>query len=199
MERKVYLSINNINLLFAKEDDRKLIYDLTIEDKEIVESMFNEANDFHWEEIRDEKSLFFDEQSSRNKYLFIEYEKEIVGVFDIENTSTGKIVFYHIYHDSIVKNIEFHIWMRSMKYTGLGIGTQVLNGMIEYLNKEYSINSFLMRPWIKNERAIYTYQKCGFEIVENFELNTYFTKEEIELHGNGAYTKEETVNMVCTL
>ena len=178
--------MGKINLLYARESDRKLIYELTIEDKEVISSMFNSINDFHWEEIRDEKSIFFDEKPSRDKYLLIEYEKEIIGVF------------CHISHDSLIKNIEFHIWLRSMKYAGVGIGTKILSTMLEYLHKEYSIDTFLMRPWIKNTRAVHTYNKCGFEIVENFILNNYFTKEEILLHGNGAYVEEETVNMTYT-
>lgn len=186
MERNICVSIDKINLLFANESDRRLIYELALEDKEVALSMFNKSTDFHWEELRDEKNFYFDEQPGRSKYLLIEYDKEIIGVF------------CHVHHAALIENIEFHIWMRSLKYTGRGIGTQVLNTMLKYLKDKYDINTFLMRPWTKNIRAVATYKKCGFEVVENFPLTSYFTKEEVALYGNGAYSEEETVNMVHT-
>ena len=54
-----------------------------------------------------------------------------------------------------------------------------------------------MRPWIKNQRAIRTYEKCGFKVTNPFDLTLFFTQEEIEKYGNGAYSVEETVNMLA--
>ena len=185
MERKVYIENDEIKLLFAKEADRKLIYDLSFEDMDVILSMFDKPEDFHWEELRDAESFYFDEKDGKSKYLLIQYENKIVGVF------------CHVYHDAVIENMEFHIWLRSTKYTGKGIGTKVLNMMLNKINEQYEIDTFLMRPWIKNPRAVKTYEKCGFEVKSNFNLCDYFTKSEIEIHGNGAYSVEETVNMVC--
>ena len=187
MERKTYLENEDIKLLFAKDEDRRFIYDLTFEESDVILSMFDDESGFHWEELRDERDVFFNEKPDLDKYLLIEYNSEIVGVF------------CHNYHNAPIENMEFHIWMRAMKYTGKGIGTRVLRMMIEHINKEYNINTFIMRPWTKNPRAVSAYKKCGFEVKENFELEKYFTKEEIEKYGNGAYVEEETVNMVLNL
>ena len=187
MERKICVTDGEINLLFAKETDRRLIYDMSVEDPEIVLSMFDDPTEFKWEEFRDEKAEFFDEQPSRTKYLLIEYNKEIVGVF------------CHVYHLAKTENMEFHIWFVSTKYTGKGMGSRVVAMMKEYIHKTYNIDTFIMRPWIKNPRAVRTYEKCGFKVVDDFDLNLFFTEKEIEKHGNGAYSVQETVNMVAVV
>ncbi len=185
MKRKVCASDELINILFARESDRKLIYDLSIKDNEIILAMFDDPTDFRWEDIRDEKSEFFDENASLNKYLLIEFNNEIIGIF------------YHTYHPALIANVEFHIWFVSKKYTGRGLGTKIVSMMKDYIHTTYQINTFIMRPWIKNPQAIRTYEKCGFEIIENFDVEAYFTSEEIAIYGNGAYSVEQTVNMVA--
>ncbi len=187
MKRKICISDNEINMLFAQEADRRMIYDKSIEDINIILSMFDNPDDFKWQDIRDEKDEFFDEIASLNKYLLIEYNNEIVGIF------------YHTNHLAKIENIEFHIWFVSKKYTGKGLGTRVVTMMKKYLNEMYGATVFMMRPWIKNPQAIRTYEKCGFEIMPNFNLNAYFTADEIAIYGNGAYTVEETVNMIAKI
>ena len=185
MKRKICVTDGEINLVFAKETDRRLIYDMSVKDAEIVLSMFDNPADFRWEEIRDERKEFFDEQPSLNKYLLIEYNNEIIGIF------------CHVHHLASIVNMEFHIWFVSTKYTGKGLGTKVVQMMKEYISKSYQINTFIMRPWIKNPRAVRTYEKCGFEVTNPFDLELFFTPAEISKYGNGAYSVEETVNMVA--
>ena len=187
MERAICIQQDEIRLLFAQESDRRFLYDLTFEDESVVSSMFHNADEFHWEEIQTAAPVFFDGTKGLSKYLFIEYQQEIIGVF------------CHDHHDAPINTMEFHIWMRASKYTGRGIGSRVLNMMIPYIHETYGITTFLMRPWIHNPRAVHVYEKCGFKIVDPFDLSAHFTKEEIEKYGNGAYTVEETVNMVLTL
>ncbi len=187
MKRKICIADKEINILFAQETDRRLIYDLSIGDKNIILSMFENPDDFSWEDIQDEKGEFFDEIASMNKYLLIEYKNEIIGVF------------YHTHHAALIENVEFHIWFVSSKYTGKGLGTRVLTMMKEYINKTYNITTFLMRPWIKNPQAVHTYEKCGFEVITDFDLHSFFTAKEIAIDGNGAYSIEETVNMVSII
>ncbi len=187
MHRKECVSDGELKMLFAQESDRRLIYDLSMADHEIVLAMFNNLSDFRWEDIRDEKPEFFNEQESLNKYLLIEYNEEIVGIF------------YHTYHDAPISNVEFHIWFVSKKYTGRGFGTKVVSMMKDYIHKKYTMNTFLMRPWTKNPQAIHTYKKCGFKQVKLFNIKQYFTCDEIEKYGNGAYSEEETANMIALI
>ncbi len=187
MKRKECVSNGELTMLFAQESDRRLLYDLSMEDSEIILSMFNNLSDFRWEDIRDEKAEFFNERDSLNKYLFIEYNKEIVGIF------------YHTYHDAPITNVEFHIWFVSKKHTGKGIGTKAVSMMKNYLHQKFDINTFLMRPWTKNPQAIHTYEKCGFKQIHDFDIHQFFTPDEIEKYGNGAYSEEETANMLAVI
>ncbi len=187
MSRKICVSHDEISMVFAQEADRRLIYDLSVQDSKIVLSMFDNPNDFRWEDIRDEKDEFFNEQASINKYLLIIYKDEVVGIF------------YHTRHAAPIENVEFHIWFVSSKHTGKGLGTRVLTMMKEYIHTTYGITTFMMRPWIKNPQAIRTYEKCGFERKADFDLHSFFTAEEIALYGYGAYSVEETVNMVAVI
>ncbi len=187
MKRKVCIAHGEINMLFAQETDRRLMYDLSIKDSKIILCMFDNPDDFRWEDIRDEKEEFFNETPSIHKYLLIEYNNEIIGIF------------YHTRHAAPIENVEFHIWFVSSKHTGKGLGTRVLTMMKEYIHTTYGITTFIMRPWINNPQAIRTYEKCGFEIKTDFDLHSYFTSEEIALYGNGAYSVEETVNMVAVI
>lgn len=187
MNRKICASDGEINMLFAREEDRSLIYKMSIQNNDILLSMFDDPSEFKWEHIRDEKCEFFNEKESLNNYLIIQYNNEIVGFF------------IHLHHLSPINNEEFHIWFISKNYTGKGLGTRVVTMMKNYIHKTYGINTFIMRPWIKNPQAIRTYEKCGFKIIKDFDLNLYFTPKEIEKDGNGAYSVEETVNMVAVI
>ncbi len=187
MKRNVYIAKDEITMLYARESDRAFIYEQSTMDPQIVLSMFDDPSEFRWEEFRDEKAKFFDETASIYKYLLIEYQQEIVGVF------------YHTCHLAPIKNVEFHIWFFSNKFTGKGLGTRVVSMMKDYIHSTYGITCFMMRPWIKNPRAIHTYEKCGFVVQKDFELSKYFTQEEIELYGYGAYSVEETVNMIALI
>lgn len=184
MERLLCTSDGEINLYYATEADRKLVYDLSFEDKEVILSMFDDPSEFHWDEIRDADPIFFDGKPGLSKYLLIEYNNEIIGVC------------IHDHHAAPTDNMELHIWLRSTKYTGRGIGTRVVNMLVEYLSKDYNTKVFMMRPWIKNPRAVKTYEKCGFVIDNNYDLHQYYTAEEIAKVGYGPYSEAETVNML---
>lgn len=187
MNRKICISDGEINMLLATEADRSLIYNMSIENPDIILSMFDNLDEFKWEYFRDEKNEFFDEKESLNNYLIIQYNNEIVGFF------------IHIHHLAPIDNEEFHIWFISRKHTGKGLGTRVVTMMKNYIHEVYGIKTFMMRPWIKNPQAIRTYEKCGFKIEKNFDLNLYFTPDEIKKDGNGAYSVEETVNMIAIM
>lgn len=187
MNRTVCVTDNELTLLFTEETDRKFIYDESTKDKNILLSMFDDPKNFKWEDIRDENPDNFDGKAGENKYLLIEYKKEIIGVF------------VHAFHGAKIENMEFHIWFTSSKHTGKGIGSRVVQLMKEYINETYQIKTFMMRPWTKNPRAIRTYEKCGFKVIPNFPLGTYFTPAEIAKYGNGAYSVEETANMIASM
>lgn len=108
------------------------------EDKEIYELMFGNEHEFIWEEFEAEDDCYYTGNKNEDNYLLIECDNQIVGSIS------------HSYNQTKIPNFELDIWLRSKEFTGKGIGTKVLNMLVEYLNKEYKIDIFIIRPWSKN-------------------------------------------------
>ena len=70
--------------------------------------------------------------------------------------------------------------------------------LIDSLCRDYSIETFIIRPWLKNKRAIKAYEKCGFVVTNTFEPSDYYGKY-LETWGNGDYPEGENVNMILTI
>ena len=161
---------------------KKVLRSLEEIDKEIYELMFRNEYEFNWEDFEDEDNCYYTGNRNKDNYLLIEYDNKIVGSIS------------HSFNQTETPNFELDIWLRSKEYTGKGIGTKVINILVEYLNKEYRIDTFIIRPWSKNLNAIKSYKKCGFVIDNNFNPYLYYG-EDAEEWGEGDYG-DETVNMV---
>lgn len=185
MNRTIYTEKGNIKLLYAESDDRRLIYDMAFEEPEIWQSMLAKKEDFPWELIRDEKDCFFGNTPGTSKYLLIQYQGEIIGVIS------------HTYNDGKIENLELDTWLRSGKYTGKGIGSAAMKLLIDSLVQDFGIKTFIIRPWVKNPRAIKAYEKCGFRQTTQFVPSDYYGTY-LELWGNGDYGETETANMTLT-
>lgn len=175
-----------ITLEFATNKDKKLIYDmLTCE--EVIDFMFDEKYPAPtWEEFNESESesFFSGLPSKQGSYLLIYFNGEVIGSISYANEYTKEI------------HSELDIWIRTIKYTGQGIGTEAINLLIDYLHKEYSIEVFIIRPWIKNVNAIKAYKKCGFEEMKNFNPEDFYSSENLEKYGNGDYGEDETINLI---
>lgn len=183
MNRQIYLEKDNIKLLYAENSDRRFIYDMAFEESEIWQAMLKNKDDFDWAELRDEEEYFFGSEPGKNKYLLIQYQDEIIGTIS------------HTYNDGKIENLELDMWLRSTKYTGKGIGPAVMEMLINNLVKQYGIKTFIIRPWLKNHRAVRAYEKCGFRQYKDFVPSDYYGKY-LEQYGEGDYCAEETANMV---
>lgn len=186
MDRQIYLEKDDMKLLYAENSDRQLIYDMAFEEPVIWQSMFENKDDFDWAELRDEEEHFFGSEPSKSKYLLIQYQDKIIGTIS------------HTYNNGKIENIELDIWLRSTKYTGKNIGSTVINMLIKNLVKQFGIKTFIVRPWIKNPRAIKAYEKCGFRQCKDFVPSDYYGKY-LEQYGEGDYCADETVNMVLEI
>jgi RimJ/RimL family protein N-acetyltransferase len=183
--RTICTGEGDIRLLFAKDDDRDFIYDMAFEDPSIAEAMGVDEESFPRSKIVDEEPHLFGSEPGMSKYLLIEYDGDIVGVVS------------HTYNDAPIQNMELDIWLRHPRLTGRGIGSHVLKLLITYLNAAYGITTFVIRPTIKNERAVAAYQKAGFRIVDDFVPERYYTKY-LEEFGAGDFG-DDTANMVLKL
>ncbi len=97
---------------------------------------------------------------------------------------------------------ELDIWLKSKEYCGKGYGTNALINLCEYLEAVYNIKNFIIRPSVRNTRAIRAYEKAGFKKVEKDErqktINDYLIPEYISEYGDGDYGFEDTEVLIKT-
>lgn len=169
---------------FATINDKRKIYEMLVS-KDILHFMFNDKfPPPTWEDIDNEGDFYYTgEANKRGSYLLIELDREVIGTISYSCEYTKKVY------------CELDIWFKSTNYTGSGFGPESINRIISFVNNQYNITTFIMRPWCKNLNAIKAYKKCGF--VENrlFNVEKYYSEEILKEYGEGDY-KEETVNLV---
>lgn len=81
---------------------------------------------------------------------------------------------------------ELDIWMNQEANCGKGYGSDALIALSDYLNKNMSINKMIMRPSAKNERAIKSYMKAGFQKSDLLPPE-YMLNEYVDAFGSGDY------------
>lgn len=176
---------NTINLRFATENDRKVIYNMLIS-QETSHFMFNEDNPAPtWSEFCEEDESYYLGKSSENgSYLLIEYVEKVIGS-----------ISYACEYEK-TPYCEIDIWMGKLSDTGRGLGTEAIRLVLDLVHKEFKINDFLIRPWRKNTNAIKAYEKCGFVKVDSIKLEKYYSDQAMIEYGDGDYGKEETVTLI---
>jgi len=186
MNRQLYTEKNEIKLLYAENTDRQLIYDMVFEEDDTWKAMIENKEDFPLSALRDEENYFFGAAPGLSKYLLIEWNNEIIGSIS------------HTYNDGKIPNLELDMWLRSSKYTGKRLGSSAMKLLIDSLVRDYGIKTFIIRPWIKNPRAVKAYEKCGFVVIDTFNPEDYYGKY-LEVAAQGDFGVEETVNMVFSI
>lgn len=180
----VCVSKGKLKLSFANIEDRKLIYDMLISE-DIIYDMFDD--DFPpptYEEFSQEPvELFAGKKSKTGSYLMIYYNEMPIGS-----------VSYAL-NQSIYDSYELDIWISKKDCLGKGIGSNSLRYLMDYLEKEFDIHIFMIRPWSKNIRALKSYKKIGFKEVRQLTLKDYYSEEDYDSYGEGDYG-DETVNLI---
>ncbi|MFQ3675712.1 MAG: GNAT family N-acetyltransferase [Endomicrobiia bacterium] len=143
-----------------------------------------------WEEFLEEFQDFYFLESGRNK----------ASIMIIENNSTEiGCVCYKMFY---LKNnrAELSIWLNSKKFLGYGLGRQALRLVMRYLQKNYSVKQFILRPSVKNVAAINVYKKLGFKIVPEKDkyrvINDFIKPEFIKSCIDGDYGFDNSAIMV---
>jgi predicted N-acetyltransferase YhbS/RimJ/RimL family protein N-acetyltransferase len=81
---------------------------------------------------------------------------------------------------------ELDIWLNSEAHCGKGFGTDAIVSLCAFLCKSLGICEFIMRPSVKNTRAIKSYKKAGFEESCGVPAD-YLLDEYVSLYGSGDY------------
>lgn len=178
------INSNRLSFRFATINDKKDIFDMLVSE-EISQFMFNEKFPAPtWEEFNDEGDHFFSGNPCKDgSYLLIELNNEVIGTIS--------------YTCEYIKKTycELDIWFKGSEYLGKGYGPEAIKRIILYVHEMYNINTFFMRPWVKNINAIKAYKKCGFIEDKDFKVEEYYSDDMVNEYGEGDY-KEETVNLV---
>ena len=81
---------------------------------------------------------------------------------------------------------ELDIWMNSEANCGKGFGSDAIVALGAYLNENLGIDELIMRPSVKNTRAVKAYMKAEFEKSDKTP-GDYLLPEYIPLYGGGDY------------
>ena len=91
--------------------------------------------------------------------------------FAIETQSDGKYIGGCGLKDVDWKNrhTEVGIFIGDVEYQGKGYGTDAMNVLIDFIFKEMDLNKIKLDVYAFNERAIKSYEKCGFVVEGRFK------------------------------
>ena len=77
------------------------------------------------------------------------------------------------------KETELDIWLKNESVCGKGYGTRALVTLMDQLNQQYNLTTFIIRPSQRNKRAIAAYKKAGFQIIEH-PAEKYLKPDELD-------------------
>ena len=107
-----------------------------------------------------------------NKYKNKLNKQELL-IIQCDNKDIGLVQIYK-YDDNI--NIgqfnnpyEYDLYIGEEEYLNKGVGTLVVNKVKDMIYSKYNADALVLRPFKKNIRAIKCYQKCGFEITNEYD------------------------------
>lgn len=133
----------------------------------------------------EQRKLSFEEIENKYKNKLLANQQQLFFI----NYNDNKIGFVQIYkyddkkseslkkYDSIY---EYDIFIGESEYLLREIGTKVINYINNYIYENYLCDCIVLRPFKRNKRAIKCYEKCGFEIVDEYiETDTLGNKEKM--------------------
>ena len=105
-----------------------------------------------WDEFMDDyKPYFFDgSRPESGRCFIILVNNKSVGQVNYDNTDQHR-------------RTELDIWMSCEANCGKGYGPDALETLCKYLFNKYGITEFVIRPSVRNLRAISAYEKAGFQ------------------------------------
>jgi len=130
-----------------------------------------------WEEFFDEGYVdyFFDgSQLQKGRAFIVQIGEESVG-----------FVSYTSFHLK-PNRAELDIWMNREAHCGKGYGSDALVALAEHLNQDLGVRELIIRPSVRNTRAISAYLKAGFEKTDA-TISDFVLEEYLSLYGVGDY------------
>ena len=182
---------NKVELIPVSLDDRKRVYEWCFQ-SEITKSHagppdYPDIPITTLEEFCDdyEDYFFTGSHPEHGRGFVISHQGEPVG-----------FISYSASH-LLPHKAELDIWMNSEANCGKGFGVDAIAALGEYLNQTMGIQELIMRPSIKNVRAMKSYEKAGLQKSDR-DPSTYLREEFLSLYGEGDYGPGETVLLIKT-
>ena len=182
---------NKVDLVPATLDYRKKVYEWCFQSETTSSHAgppkYPEAPIATFEEFCDDYTEYYFTASRPGDGMgfIILHEREPVG-----------FISYSSFHLQQYKS-ELDIWMNSEANCGKGFGVDAIVSLGEYLNKTLVIQELIMRPSIKNVRAIKAYKKAGFKKSDQCP-NEYLLDKYVSIYGDGDYGADESVLLIKT-
>jgi diamine N-acetyltransferase len=181
MDMNVVIKGNKVELVPATLDDKQKIYDWCFHSETTKSHSgppdYPEAPIATWGEFFDEGYVdyfFTGVQPENGRGFMIRHGLEAVG-----------FISYCSFHLK-PQNAELDIWMNSEANCGKGFGADAIVALGDYLNKNMGINELIMRPSVRNTRAIKAYMKAGFKKTDK-SPGKYLLDEYMSRYGAGDY------------
>ena len=145
----------------------------TDEDYRLLEKWYQEEEIYsHFEQ----RKLNYDEikkkyfartlKESKIPVFMIEYQDIPIGIIQYQLINSENKKLYGL---EVNNCYEIDIFIGEIELHNKGIGQKSLDLMCNYLLKEKNPNLLVMCPLKNNIKAIKCYEKCGFNIVKEFE------------------------------
>lgn len=124
----------------------------------------------------EQRKLSYEEMENKYKNKLLANQQQLFFI----NYNDNKIGFVQIYkyddkkseslkkYDSIY---EYDIFIGEPEYLSRGIGTQIIKYVNNYIYEKHLCDCIVLRPFKRNERAVKCYEKCGFEIVDEYVVS----------------------------
>ncbi len=139
-------------------------------------------NVYEWFEQR---VLSFDEIKKKYKKKLLESNQDLY-IIECDKNDIGLVQIYKYDKDidneelnSINNLYEFDIYIGEEDYLSKGIGSIVINKVVDKIYSYYQADAIILRPFKRNIRAIKCYEKCNFETFFEYQGKDTLNNDEI--------------------
>ena len=164
----------NIRIRTLRENDFTIMFKW-LTDERILEFYGGRDKKYTMESLKEHYTEEWEDEVIR---VIIEYNNNPIGYGQIYKMYDELYTDYHYPKtNEIVYGMDQFIG--EPEYWSKGIGTQYIKMILEFLKKERNANAVILDPHKNNQRAIRSYQKAGFRIIEDLpEHELYEGKKE---------------------
>lgn len=142
------------------------------EDYELLHKWVQKPYIYEWFEQR---ILSYEEVKEKYQKKLQDNIQELF-IIEVENKRIGFVQIYP-YEE---KSYEFDIFIGEEDYLFKGYGVSIIKELTKKIMNEYHAESIIVRPFQRNERAIHCYQKCGYQVINQYQgFDTLGKEEEI--------------------